>query len=104
MAFLVHVGESACRYRNGMEWSCWLLVDLSTLALLAVSALGCHVFAHTLPDKTCSLFMFFQCCGSGIRCFFDPGIRLRIRDGKKFRIRDELPRSLSKSLETVILG
>ncbi len=49
----VHMGESACRYRNGMEWSCWLLVDLSPLALLAVSALGCHVFAHTLPDKTC---------------------------------------------------
>jgi hypothetical protein len=55
-------------------------------------------------DKTCSLFMFFQCCGSEIGCFFDPGIRLRIRDGKKFRIRDELPRSLSESLETVFLG
>ncbi len=29
------------------------------------------------------LIFYSQCCGSGIRCFFDPGIR----DGKKIRIR-----------------
>jgi hypothetical protein len=43
------MGESACWYWNGG----WLLVDLTKLALLAVSAHGCQVFAHPLPDKTC---------------------------------------------------
>ncbi len=34
-----------------MDWSFRLLVDLSTLALLAFAAHSCHTFAHTLPDK-----------------------------------------------------
>ncbi len=50
-------GRSTCTWENlnagtGMAWSgaaAWLLVDLSTLALLAVAAHSCHVFA--LPDK-----------------------------------------------------
>jgi len=33
--------------QNGVEWSCGMLVDLSTLALLAVSAHGCHSL-HTV--------------------------------------------------------
>ncbi len=44
-------GEPACRDWDGVEWSCWLLVDHSTLALLALTAHGCHVFSHALPDK-----------------------------------------------------
>ncbi len=36
---------------DGVELSCWLLVDLSILALLAVAAHSCHVFAHSLLDK-----------------------------------------------------
>jgi hypothetical protein len=42
----------------GLEWSCRLLVDLPTLVLLAVSAHGCHVLAHTFPHKTCSHHVF----------------------------------------------
>jgi hypothetical protein len=40
-----------------------------------------------------------QCCGSGIQCLFDPGIR----DGLKIRIwiRDEQPDHISESLETI---
>ncbi len=53
----VHMGEPACRDWDGVEWSCWLLVDLSTLALLAVAAHSCHVFAHALPDKIGSHYM-----------------------------------------------
>jgi hypothetical protein len=47
----VHMGEPACSDWDGLEWSCWLLVDLSTLALLAGAGHSCHVFAHALPDK-----------------------------------------------------
>ncbi len=49
----VHVGEPECRDGDGVEGSCWLLVNLSILALLAVSAHGCHIFANTLLNKTC---------------------------------------------------
>jgi hypothetical protein len=44
-------------------------------------------------------YAFFQCCGSGIRCLFDPWIGM----GKKIkiRIRDEYPDHISESLETV---
>ncbi len=37
-----------------MEWSCWLLVKLYILALQAVAAHSCHMFAYALPDKKCS--------------------------------------------------
>jgi hypothetical protein len=47
----MHVDESACWDRNGVEWSCQLLVDLSKLALLAVVAHSFHVFTHTHPYK-----------------------------------------------------
>ncbi len=50
--------ENLCAGWNGMEWSCWLLVDLSPLALLAVSAHGYQIFANTLWDKMCLYHTF----------------------------------------------
>jgi hypothetical protein len=47
----VHMGEPACRDWYGVEWSCWLLEDLSTLVLPAGAAHSCHVFVDALPDK-----------------------------------------------------
>ncbi len=49
----VHVRELACRHGNGLHGSCWLLVNLAPLTLLARAAHGCHVFAHAFPYKTC---------------------------------------------------
>jgi hypothetical protein len=37
--------------QNGVEWSCGMLVDLSTLALLAVSAHGCHSLQTTIQNS-----------------------------------------------------
>jgi hypothetical protein len=51
-------GESACPHRDAVEWSCWLLVDLSQLALIADLAHGYHVFAHTLPEKVSRYHLF----------------------------------------------
>ncbi len=42
-----------CRHGNGLHRSCWLLVNLAPLTLLALPAHGCHVFAHAFPNKTC---------------------------------------------------
>jgi hypothetical protein len=50
----LHLVEHACRDGDGVVWICSLLVVLSTLALLAVAAHSSHLFAHTLPEKTCS--------------------------------------------------
>jgi len=47
----VHVREATCRYQNGVERCCWLLVDLPTLAVLAVTAHGSHVPANSLPHE-----------------------------------------------------
>jgi hypothetical protein len=44
--------KCACRHRDGLMRSCRLLVNFPPLALLAVPAHGCHVPAHTFPDKT----------------------------------------------------
>jgi hypothetical protein len=41
------------RAGNGLHRSCWLLVNLAPLALLARPAHGCYVLAHTLPHKMC---------------------------------------------------
>jgi hypothetical protein len=54
----VHVEKLVCWYRNGVERSCRLLVDLPLLALLAVSAHVCHVLALPFPHKMCSHHAF----------------------------------------------
>jgi hypothetical protein len=47
----VHLGESVCCDQDGVDWSCLLLVVLSTLALLAVTAHGCHIFPTFIQMK-----------------------------------------------------
>jgi hypothetical protein len=45
---------------TGMAWrgaAGWLLVDLTMLAMLAITAHGCHISPHTLPDKTTKLIL-----------------------------------------------
>jgi hypothetical protein len=38
---------------NGLHRSCWLLVNLAPLTLLARPVHGCHILAHALPHKMC---------------------------------------------------
>jgi hypothetical protein len=38
---------------NGLQGSCWLLVNLSPLTLLTIPAHGCHISVHALPHETC---------------------------------------------------
>ncbi len=73
------------------------MLDLSQDA----SFLLTHVFHFPLQEFQVNLYAFPQCCGSGIRCLFDPWNRdprwVKIR----VRIRDEQPGSYFRDLETI---
>ncbi len=49
-------GELVCGQRDGVERSCRLLVELSTLSLLTVSAHGCQDLVHPLSHEMCSYY------------------------------------------------
>jgi hypothetical protein len=49
----VDLQEPLERHGDGLESGGGLLGDLGTLAVLAVTTPGQHVFVHRLPDDTC---------------------------------------------------
>ncbi len=81
-------------------------------ASICVSVLLCgrcllfhiRIFKCTI---SCFTFLCYQCCGSGIRCFFcffDPWIRIRVRDREKNPDRGSgmnIPDNIYESLDTV---
>jgi hypothetical protein len=74
------VDKAILRYRGVLFLNFFINIFFS------VPGLG---FARCFCDP-CGPAVYFQCCGSGIRCLFDPGIRnrfLRIPDPKTIILR-----------------